>query len=44
MRLVTFAAPGAQRVGALVDDDRRIVDFAGAQATAEIRLSAACRR
>ena len=30
MRLVTFAAPGAQRVGALVDNDHRIVDFAGA--------------
>jgi len=30
MRLVTFAASGAQRVGALVDNDHRIVDFAGA--------------
>ena len=27
MRLVTFAASGAQRLGALVDSDRRIVDF-----------------
>ena len=30
MRLVTFAASGAQRIGALVDGDRRIVDFAAA--------------
>ena len=30
MRLVTFAASGARRVGAFVDDDRRIVDFAAA--------------
>jgi 2-keto-4-pentenoate hydratase/2-oxohepta-3-ene-1,7-dioic acid hydratase in catechol pathway len=30
MRLVTFAASGAQRIGALVDNDRRIVDFAAA--------------
>ncbi len=30
MRLVTFAASGAQRIGALVDHDRRIVDFAAA--------------
>jgi 2-keto-4-pentenoate hydratase/2-oxohepta-3-ene-1,7-dioic acid hydratase in catechol pathway len=27
MRLVTFAAANAQRIGALIDDDRRIVDF-----------------
>jgi 2-keto-4-pentenoate hydratase/2-oxohepta-3-ene-1,7-dioic acid hydratase in catechol pathway len=30
MRLVTFAAAGRQRVGALIDGDRRIVDFAAA--------------
>ncbi len=30
MRLVTFAASGMQRVGALDDGDRRIVDFAAA--------------
>jgi 2-keto-4-pentenoate hydratase/2-oxohepta-3-ene-1,7-dioic acid hydratase in catechol pathway len=30
MRLVTFAAAGAPRVGAFVDNDRRIVDFAAA--------------
>jgi 2-keto-4-pentenoate hydratase/2-oxohepta-3-ene-1,7-dioic acid hydratase in catechol pathway len=30
MRLVTFAASGAQRLGALLDKDRRIVDFAAA--------------
>jgi 2-keto-4-pentenoate hydratase/2-oxohepta-3-ene-1,7-dioic acid hydratase in catechol pathway len=30
MRLVTFAASGAQRIGALVDNDRHIVDFAAA--------------
>ncbi len=34
MRLVTFAAAGAQRIGALVDNDRRIVDFAAAEPTA----------
>jgi 2-keto-4-pentenoate hydratase/2-oxohepta-3-ene-1,7-dioic acid hydratase in catechol pathway len=34
MRLVTFAAAGAQRIGALVDDDRRIVDLAAAAGTA----------
>ena len=34
MRLVTFAASGAARVGALVDGDRRIVDFAAAQGEA----------
>ena len=31
MRLVTFAASGAQRLGALVDGDRRIVDFIAAR-------------
>ena len=31
MRLVTFAASGAERIGALVDGDSRIVDFAAAQ-------------
>ena len=31
MRLVTFAASGAQRLGALVDSDRRIVDFVTAR-------------
>jgi 2-keto-4-pentenoate hydratase/2-oxohepta-3-ene-1,7-dioic acid hydratase in catechol pathway len=30
MRLVTFAAAGRQRLGALIDGDRRIVDFAAA--------------
>ena len=30
MRLVTFAASGRRRVGALIDGDRRIVDFAAA--------------
>jgi 2-keto-4-pentenoate hydratase/2-oxohepta-3-ene-1,7-dioic acid hydratase in catechol pathway len=30
MRLVTFAAANAQRIGALVDNDRRIVDFTAA--------------
>lgn len=35
MRLVTFTASGAQRVGAFVDDDRRIVDFAAAGAGAD---------
>ena len=30
MRLVTFLASGAQRLGALIDGDRRIVDFAAA--------------
>lgn len=30
MRLVTFAASGRQRLGALIDGDRRIVDFAAA--------------
>ena len=34
MRLVTFAASGAQRIGALVDNDRRIVDFAAAERAA----------
>lgn len=34
MRLVTFAASGAQRIGALVDGDRRIVDFATADPAA----------
>ena len=34
MRLVTFAASGAQRIGALVDGDRRIVDFAAADPAA----------
>jgi 2-keto-4-pentenoate hydratase/2-oxohepta-3-ene-1,7-dioic acid hydratase in catechol pathway len=34
MRLVTFAASGAQRIGALVDNDRRIVDFAAADGAA----------
>lgn len=31
MRLVTFAASGTQRIGALVDSDRRIVDFVAAR-------------
>jgi 2-keto-4-pentenoate hydratase/2-oxohepta-3-ene-1,7-dioic acid hydratase in catechol pathway len=31
MRLVTFAASGAERIGALVDGDSRIVDFAAVQ-------------
>ncbi|HEY1747610.1 MAG TPA: fumarylacetoacetate hydrolase family protein [Xanthobacteraceae bacterium] len=31
MRLVTFAASGRQRLGALIDNDRRIVDFLAAQ-------------
>ena len=31
MRLVTFSASGAQRLGALVDRDRRIVDFVAAR-------------
>jgi len=35
MRLVTFAAAGAQRVGALIDNDRRIVDFAAAGGEAD---------
>jgi len=35
MRLVTFAASGANRVGAFVDNDRRIVDFAAAGAGAD---------
>jgi 2-keto-4-pentenoate hydratase/2-oxohepta-3-ene-1,7-dioic acid hydratase in catechol pathway len=30
MRLVTFLASGAERIGALVDGDKRIVDFAAA--------------
>jgi 2-keto-4-pentenoate hydratase/2-oxohepta-3-ene-1,7-dioic acid hydratase in catechol pathway len=34
MRLVTFAASGAARLGALVDDDSRIVDFAAARGDA----------
>jgi 2-keto-4-pentenoate hydratase/2-oxohepta-3-ene-1,7-dioic acid hydratase in catechol pathway len=34
MRLVTFAASGAQRIGALVDGDHRIVDFAAAPGAA----------
>jgi 2-keto-4-pentenoate hydratase/2-oxohepta-3-ene-1,7-dioic acid hydratase in catechol pathway len=34
MRLVTFAAAGAARVGALTDGDRRIVDFLAAQSNA----------
>jgi 2-keto-4-pentenoate hydratase/2-oxohepta-3-ene-1,7-dioic acid hydratase in catechol pathway len=36
MRLVTFAASGPQRVGALIDNDRRIVDFLAAQDNAEL--------
>ena len=36
MRLVTFAASGRQRVGALIDNDRRIVDFLAAQDNAEL--------
>jgi 2-keto-4-pentenoate hydratase/2-oxohepta-3-ene-1,7-dioic acid hydratase in catechol pathway len=39
MRLVTFAASGAQRIGALVDGDRRIVDFAAAPGAAGPALS-----
>jgi len=31
MRLVTFAASGRERVGALIDNDRKIVDFVAAQ-------------
>jgi 2-keto-4-pentenoate hydratase/2-oxohepta-3-ene-1,7-dioic acid hydratase in catechol pathway len=31
MRLVTFAAAGMERIGALADDDRRIVDFVAAR-------------
>ena len=31
MRLVTFAVSGAERVGALIDGDRKIVDFAAAR-------------
>jgi 2-keto-4-pentenoate hydratase/2-oxohepta-3-ene-1,7-dioic acid hydratase in catechol pathway len=34
MRLVTFAASGAQRIGTLIDGDRRIVDFAAAPGAA----------
>ena len=34
MRLVTFAAAGAARLGAFIDGDRRIVDFAAAQSEA----------
>jgi 2-keto-4-pentenoate hydratase/2-oxohepta-3-ene-1,7-dioic acid hydratase in catechol pathway len=34
MRLVTFAAAGAERLGAFVDSDRRIVDFAAARSDA----------
>ena len=34
MRLVTFAAANAQRIGALIDDDRRIVDFTAADGAA----------
>ena len=30
MRLITFTASGAQRVGAFVDNDRRVVDFVAA--------------
>ncbi|MGC1357595.1 MAG: fumarylacetoacetate hydrolase family protein [Xanthobacteraceae bacterium] len=36
MRLVTFAASGRQRVGALIDNDRRIVDFLAAHDNAEL--------
>jgi hypothetical protein len=35
MRLVTFAASGRQRLGALIDNDRRIVDFLAAHDNAE---------
>jgi len=34
MRLVTFAASGAARLGALVDGDRRIVDLVAARSDA----------
>ena len=34
MRLVTFVASGNERIGALIDGDRRIVDFAAARADA----------
>jgi 2-keto-4-pentenoate hydratase/2-oxohepta-3-ene-1,7-dioic acid hydratase in catechol pathway len=34
MRLVTFAAAGPERVGALIDNDARIVDFAAARSDA----------
>jgi 2-keto-4-pentenoate hydratase/2-oxohepta-3-ene-1,7-dioic acid hydratase in catechol pathway len=34
MRLVTFATSGGERLGALVDGDRRIVDFAAARGDA----------
>ena len=43
MRLVTFAASGAQRIGALVDGDRRIVDFAAADPALPAPLSPACK-
>jgi 2-keto-4-pentenoate hydratase/2-oxohepta-3-ene-1,7-dioic acid hydratase in catechol pathway len=39
MRLVTFAASGAQRIGALVDGDRRIVDFVAADPAAGLAFS-----
>src|SRR5438874_1552700 len=35
MRLVTFTASGAERLGAFVDNDRRIVDLAAAGGGAE---------
>src|SRR5271155_2214093 len=31
MRLVTFAASGRERIGALIDNDRKIVEFIAAQ-------------
>src|ERR1700685_4188003 len=31
MRLVTLAASGRERIGALIDNDRKIVDFMAAQ-------------
>jgi 2-keto-4-pentenoate hydratase/2-oxohepta-3-ene-1,7-dioic acid hydratase in catechol pathway len=39
MRLVTFAASSAQRLGALVDGDRHIVDFAAADPAAGLPFS-----
>jgi 2-keto-4-pentenoate hydratase/2-oxohepta-3-ene-1,7-dioic acid hydratase in catechol pathway len=39
MRLVTFAASGAQHVGAMVDGDRRIVDFVTADPAAGAAFS-----
>jgi 2-keto-4-pentenoate hydratase/2-oxohepta-3-ene-1,7-dioic acid hydratase in catechol pathway len=35
MKLVTFVASGTERIGALIDGDRRIVDFAAANSGAD---------